>query len=149
MKILSKIIASFFGIGYFPVAPGTVSSFILILLYKYVCHAWSWPVYAAAGIFLYAVGIITASAVEAGSSREDPRFVVIDEILGQWIALFQLPPTWPMILAAFFLFRFFDIIKPFWIRRAEKFSGGWGIMLDDILAGLYSGILVNLYLILS
>ncbi|MFO7866640.1 MAG: phosphatidylglycerophosphatase A [Candidatus Aminicenantes bacterium] len=148
MKTLSRIIASFFGIGYFPIAPGTVSSFIIILLYKYLIYSWSWPVYAAFGLLIFAAGIWTASITEAEASRKDPRFIVIDEILGQWIALFLLPPAWPAVLAAFFLFRLFDIIKPFWIRRAETFPGGWGIMLDDILAGMYAGILINLYLII-
>ncbi len=149
MKITSKIIASFFGIGFFPIAPGTAASFVLILLYKYFIHSWSLPVFIIVGLLIYAVGVLTASVAEAASKREDPRFVVIDEILGQWIALFMLPPSWPIVLAAFFLFRLFDIIKPLWIKRAEKFSSGWGIMLDDILAGMYAGILVNAYLILT
>jgi phosphatidylglycerophosphatase A len=148
MKTISKIIASFFGIGFFPLAPGTVSSFVLILLYKYFIHTWSWPVYAAVGLIIYLIGVITASVAESSAERKDPRFVVIDEILGQWIALFMLPPSWPIVLAAFFLFRVFDIIKPLGIRRAESFPGGWGIMLDDILAGMYTGILINIYLII-
>jgi phosphatidylglycerophosphatase A len=149
MKVISKIIASFFGFGYFPIAPGTVSSFLLIVLYKYFIHSWSWPLYVAVGIVIFIIGVLTASVAEAASKREDPRFIVIDEILGQWIVLFMLAPSWPLLLAAFFLFRLFDIIKPFWIKRAERFHSGWGIMLDDILAGFYAGILINAYLILT
>lgn len=148
LKILTHTIASFFGTGYFPLAPGTFSSFTLILLYKYFIHTWTWPVYVGVGVIIFAAGVLTASAAETAAQREDPRFVVIDEIFGQWIALFLLPPSWPLILAAFFLFRLFDIIKPFGIRKAESLPSGWGIMMDDILAGLYAGILVNACLII-
>jgi phosphatidylglycerophosphatase A len=79
---------------------------------------------------------------------EDPQKVVIDEAAGQYLALFQLSPSWWPLIMSFVLFRLFDILKPFPIRRIETFSNGWGIMLDDIVAALYTGIIVYAYLIL-
>ena len=77
-----------------------------------------------------------------------PASITIDEALGQMIPLFLLKPSFVLLAAAFFLFRFFDIIKPFPVNRAERLSSGWGIMLDDVVAGLFSGILLNIYLLI-
>ena len=82
-------------------------------------------------------------------NKKDPRTIVIDEALGQLLVLFRLNPTWFPLLIGFGLFRFFDIIKPFPIKKAEKFPKGWGIMIDDILAAIYAGIILNLYLYLK
>ena len=78
------------------------------------------------------------------SGITDPSFVVIDEVAGQLITLFLLPFSWKILIAGFILFRVFDVIKPFPARRAEKLHGGWGIMMDDVLAGLYGNILLQL-----
>ena len=98
------------------------------------------------GVFL--VGTITTARSSAKWKVEDPQKVVIDEAAGQYLALFQLSPSWLPLLLSFLLFRLFDILKPFPIRRVESFPRGWGIMLDDFVAALYSGILVYVYLIL-
>ena len=77
---------------------------------------------------------------------EDPSRVVIDEVVGQWITLLAVPAvfSWWHVLAAFVLFRFFDIVKPLGVRKMENFKSGWGIMADDILAGCYGAIILYL-----
>ncbi len=149
MKVLSKCIATFFGIGYFPIAPGTLASFITVLLYKYFLYQLAWSYYIALGLGLYFMGVWTSSIVCRETGKDDPPIAVIDEVLGQLIALFLLSPVWPVMLASFFLFRLLDILKPFLIKKAEAFSQGWGIMLDDIVAGLYASIATNIYLLLK
>lgn len=121
----------------------------MILLYKFWLYQWSWPVYLAAALPFYAFGVWSSSVYSTQIKKEDPRTVVIDEALGQYLALFTLAPTWTFMIASFLLFRFFDILKPFFIKRAERFHSGWGIMLDDIVAGVYASILINLYLLLK
>jgi phosphatidylglycerophosphatase A len=148
MKLFSKVFATFFGAGYFPLAPGTLTSAIVILLYKYLLHKLSWPVYLSLFFLLFFLGIWVSDVHSKTLKKEDPRSVVIDEAVGQFLVLFLLSPQWILCLVSFFLFRFFDIFKPFPIKKVETFPGGFGIMLDDILAALYAGILINLYLLL-
>ena len=146
-RILIDGLATFFGSGYFPVAPGTLASLIIALGYRFWFHNISWPLYLIIGLVGYFVGVWASSLYATRRKIEDPRTVVIDEVVGQWIALLLVPPTWWMVLASFFLFRFFDIIKPLFIHKAESFRGGWGIMLDDILAGIYASIVLNVLLL--
>lgn len=148
MKLFAKVFATFFGAGYFPLAPGTLTSAIVILLYKYLLHKLSWPVYLLMFILLFILGIWVSDVHSRMLKKEDPRSVVIDEAAGQFLALFLLSPQWILCLASFVLFRFFDIVKPFPIKKVEEFPRGFGIMLDDIVAALYAGILINLYLLL-
>jgi phosphatidylglycerophosphatase A len=103
-------------------------------------NAW----FTATGIFiLLLVGIWSASLVEKEWGHDSNR-VVVDELLGMCISLFLVPVTWKYIAVAFVLFRFFDIVKPLYIRKAESWPGGWGVMADDLLAGIYSNILLQL-----
>lgn len=143
MKLASKVISTFFGIGFFPMAPGTLASLITVLIYKYILCDWSWPYLLLLFLLMYVLGVMASSYYVSDSENDDPSEVVIDEVLGQLIALFMLKPSWIMVLSAFFLFRLFDIIKPFYIKKAENYSKGWGIMLDDIIAGIYTSILIN------
>ena len=149
MKTFSKITATFFGVGYFPVAPGTMTSAIIVLLYKFFLHRLSWPIYLLLFFVLFALGIIVSDVYSRMLKKEDPRTVVIDEAAGQLIALFLLSPQWSLCAASFLLFRFFDIVKPYPIKRVETFPGGFGIMLDDIVAAIFAGILINLFLLLT
>ena len=86
---------------------------------------------------------VLASGKIAGTENPDPHIVVIDEIVGMWIAVLMLPKTTWVIVAAFLLFRLFDIVKPFPARQSEKLPGGWGIMVDDVVAGIYANIVVQ------
>ncbi len=90
-----------------------------------------------------AIGIPAATIVAEESGREDPGHVVIDEVAGQWLTLVVCKPDWPHALLALALFRLFDITKPWPIRKLEALPGGWGIMLDDLAAGLF-GLIVLL-----
>lgn len=149
MKSFSKITATFFGVGYFPVAPGTMTSAIIVLLYKFFLHRLSWPIYLGLFFVLFALGIIVSDVYSRAVKKEDPRIVVIDEAAGQLIVLFLLSPQWSLCAASFLLFRFFDIVKPYPIKRVETFPGGFGIMLDDIVAAIFAGIVINLFLLLT
>jgi phosphatidylglycerophosphatase A len=143
-RSLSIWIATGLGAGYFPVAPGTAGSAVglalviafrqtsLKLLGLAVCLA------TIAGL-LFVLGVWSAGKAEKVIGRIDPGQVVIDEVVGQIITFVATPRvTWIGLIAGFILFRAFDIVKPFPARRAERFPGGWGIMLDDVVAGLYS-----------
>lgn len=145
MKIAAKIIASFFGVGYFPVAPGTLTSFIVVLIYKLFLHKMDWPIHLLIFFFLFFIGTFTSSIFSSALKSKDPRKIVIDEAAGQYLALFQLSSSWFPLLLCFFLFRLFDIIKPFPIKKVETFPKGWGIMLDDLVAALYAGILIYVF----
>lgn len=149
MKIISKIIATFFGVGYFPLAPGTLTSFIVVLIYKFILYRISWPVHLLIFLILFLIGTLTSSKFSSELNKKDPRKIVIDEASGQFLALFQLSSSWFPLLLSFLLFRFFDIIKPFPIKKVETFPKGWGIMLDDIVAALYAGIIFNIYFLLK
>lgn len=149
MKWLSKIFSTVFGFGYFPVAPGTLTSLAAIFLYKFYINRLHWTFYLVLLLSLFLAGVWSSSKLAHDLNRNDPRCIVIDEAVGQLLVLFRLNPSWFTLLLGFILFRFFDIVKPFPIKRVEYFPKGWGIMLDDVVAALYSGILLNLYLILK
>lgn len=149
MKIFAKVAATFFGVGYFPLAPGTLTSALIVLLYKIVLYKLTWPIYLLLFFLLFGLGTFTADVYSRMVKKEDPRTVVIDEAAGQFIALFMLSPQWTLCVASFFLFRLFDIVKPYPIKRVETFPRGFGIMLDDIVAAIFAGILINLFLLLT
>jgi phosphatidylglycerophosphatase A len=124
--------------------PGTWGSVAAVLLwaaYAFVFHPTAQALLIAllAGIALTLIlGIPASTIVARESGRHDPQFVVIDEVAGQWIALLGSPFDLRHAVIALILFRFFDITKPFPIRRLENLPEGWGIVLDDVGAGLYA-----------
>ena len=144
MRPLSKAFATLFGLGRFPKAPGTAASAAAVLAYALALHGWPWPFYLLFLAVLFLLGAATSSAYAAETGQPDPTRVVIDEALGQLLALFLVPAGWLPLALSFLLFRFFDIIKPFPIRKLEKLPGGWGIMADDAAAGAAAGIVVHL-----
>ncbi len=135
-------LATFFGAGYRKPGPGTYGSAAacaLWLLAGWLVHhnTQTLALLTAIGVTLAtALGIPAATLVARESGREDPGFVVIDEVAGQWVALLLMPPVWPNALLAFVLFRFFDILKPWPIRKLEALPEGTGIMVDDLGAGV-------------
>lgn len=135
------LVATFFGAGYLKPGPGTYASAAAVVLWLgagWLLHhnTQSLTVATLFGVALAtAVGIPAATRVAREAGREDPGFVVIDEVAGQWVALLFVPPIWPNALLAFLLFRFFDILKPWPIRRFEALPEGTGIMADDLVAG--------------
>jgi len=137
-------VATFFGIGYLQPGPGTWGSVAAVLLWAAVAFLkrpdprTQLVVLLVWIILAIAPGIPAATIVERESGRTDPGFVVIDEVIGQWIALLGSPFDWRHGLIALVLFRLFDITKPFPVRRLERLPGGWGIIFDDVAAGLYA-----------
>jgi phosphatidylglycerophosphatase A len=136
------MVATFFGIGRLHPGPGTWGSVATVLLWSAVAYSlplsWRTPVAIALAFLLTAVGIPAATRVARGSGIKDPQFVVIDEVVGQLIALIALPLAWKTLLAGLILFRAFDIIKPPPVRQLERLPDGTGIVLDDVAAGLYA-----------
>jgi phosphatidylglycerophosphatase A len=138
MHTLIMIIATGFYSGYLPKAPGTWGSLVGLLLF-FLLHALSWQIYLAVVAGLLVVGTFAAGEAEKIMDRKDPGLVVIDEIVGMLITMIAIPAT-PLAMAlGFILFRIFDIWKPFPIHLIDqRFHGGLGIMLDDVVAGIYS-----------
>lgn len=145
---LARLIASFFYTGFAPVAPGTFGSLAAFVFYFPLLYLNSRLIYIATVVVISGIGIWAAGRAEKDSRIVDPSFVVIDEVAGQLITLFLVPFSWINVVAAFLLFRILDIIKPFPGRRAEHLPGGWGIMTDDIIAGVYGCLLIHLALYL-
>lgn len=147
MKRIWIVIATFFGTGYMPVAPGTWASLLTVLIVYFTPLSTSpFLVLVLATAAIYAVGVPAAAASEIHFQKKDPRPCVIDEVAGQLVSLWLIPRQAVYFVAAFFLFRFFDILKPFPVNRSESLPGGFGIMTDDILAGCYSLALLQLAL---
>jgi len=143
-RSLSTWIATGLGAGYSPLAPGTAGSALglaLVVAFRQTSlkPLWLGVTLAAFAGLLFLVGVWSAGKAEKVFGRIDPGQVVIDEVAGQIITFLATPRvTWKGLLAGFIIFRLFDIVKPFPARRAERFPGGWGIMMDDLIAGLYS-----------
>ena len=137
-------IATFFGAGLGKPGPGTWGSIAALLLWAVagiLFHASPQVLLLLllAGIFTsIASGVPAATIAARESGRHDPGFVVIDEVAGQWIALLWSPADWKHGLIALVLFRLFDITKPFPARNLERLPEGWGIVFDDVAAGLYA-----------
>lgn len=147
MKLAARLLATFFGAGLFPLVPGTAASAVAALGYMFVLHGLAGPLYVLAVAALAVTGGAAAGAHAADLRAPDPGRIVVDEVCGQLVALAFLPPDWTAVASAFVLFRVFDIIKPWPIRRLERLPGGWGIMADDIGAGLAAAVLSRLVLL--
>ena len=143
MNLLARAIATVFGSGRFPFAPGTFASFLAVLVYKYLLSGLSGPARAGTLAAIFFAGLWASGAHSAALGLKDPRPVVIDEVCGQWISLLFVPPAWGYLAGGFLLFRVFDVLKPFPIRRLESLPGGWGIMADDVLAGMFSALILQ------
>jgi phosphatidylglycerophosphatase A len=131
-----KILGSVFFSGYCPLFPATVGSAV-------ICVAYWFFVPQRPGVQATIIGVVFLLGLYLSSKLmmewgPDPRRVVIDEAAGMLLSLFMLPRSLSLVVVAFLLFRFFDIVKPFPIRRVESLESAWGIMLDDVLAGVYA-----------
>lgn len=144
---LALALATWWGCGYSPLAPGTVGSLGAIVVAGVVVRVLGWPpvwlAVAAAALFLPAVWASEAACREW--QTKDPQRVVVDEVVGQWLTLAATPGLeWRSWLAAFVLFRLFDIVKPVPVRTAERLPGGWGVVADDLVAGVYGAVVLAL-----
>lgn len=144
MMFTAKAISTCLGIGYIQKGAGTVAALGGCIAWYFIQSRGGNAWFTISGIFaLLLVGVWSAYRVEKEWGHDSNR-IVIDELLGMCITLFLVPVTWKYIMIGFVLFRFFDIVKPLYIRKAESWPGGWGVMADDLLAGIYSNILLQL-----
>jgi len=147
IDFLARVVATAFGAGLSPVAPGTAGSAVGVLLFwPLASRPWAWQ--AAACAIVTVVGIAAAGRVAGLVGLEDPGLVVVDEVAGQWLTLIALPFTPAVVLAGFVLFRVMDVVKPWPARSLEHLPGGYGIMADDIAAGVYAHLVLRAGLML-
>lgn len=140
--------------GYSPFASGTAGTVIAIPLYLALLAIirlsdapWiGWGLYTVVTILLFAVGTRGANKIEAATQQKDNGIIVIDEIVGYLVTMFLLPQGWLFVVLGFFVFRFFDILKPYPIRKLDKNPNlkGFGVMIDDVLAGVYGNIVLQI-----
>ncbi len=128
--------------GRSPFAPGTAGTLVGVLLYPWM-KGLSPGVYAVFCLLLFAIGTWAAGRAEELLGKKDHSSIVIDEIAGYMVSMFLVPPAWGFLIAGFFLFRFFDIVKPYPLNRLQDIRGGLGVMLDDIGAGVYTNIVLQ------
>jgi phosphatidylglycerophosphatase A len=156
---MKRLLTSCFGLGWLPFAPGTWGSLPPAIIFGLICHLGVSPAVVAivmVAIVLAgsAVCVGFAPAVIAATGKNDPGEVVADEVAGQAVTLLVSPflgagsassgQVWIVALAGFLLFRIFDITKPWPIRKLEKFPQGWGILADDLLAGVFAAVLLQI-----
>jgi phosphatidylglycerophosphatase A len=140
---LALILSSWFGAGMIPVVPGTFGTLAAIPLA--MAFAYLEPMAGTVALFFFILLAIWASDKSSRAlENKDPAEVVIDEVAGLLLTLFLLPATGFNLCLGFILFRLFDILKPYPIRRLEKVGGGAGIVLDDLLAGIYANLCIRL-----
>ncbi|MDO9464933.1 MAG: phosphatidylglycerophosphatase A [bacterium] len=144
MKNLIRLISSFLLIGYSPYAPGTVGSLAGLGLYWILSHHYSSGLYFLILGLLFIVGILIGKKAEEVFGKKDCRKFVLDEVFGILIALTMVPFRPFYIITGFILFRIFDILKPFPAKMAEKLPHGWGVMLDDAVAGIYTNLILQI-----
>jgi phosphatidylglycerophosphatase A len=146
---LAVLLATVGYVGHFPIAPGTAGSAAGLLLFALLRMAGSFPLEAAVLLALLAVGCWAGSVAEAHYGRTDPGYVVLDEVVGMLVTLLLVPVSPSGAIVGFFLFRLFDIVKPFPARQCERLHGGLGIMADDVVAGIYGNLALRVVLLLA
>jgi phosphatidylglycerophosphatase A len=147
MKIadrLSKLVATFFYVGYLPFVPGTFGSIAGLALYFFLKG--NNFLYLSAVLVIMLIGFVTCGRAEKIIGKKDPKYVVIDEVAGMLISLMFLPYELKWVISGFFVFRLLDTLKPFPANRFQKLHGSIGIMGDDIVAGLYCNIVLQIAL---
>jgi phosphatidylglycerophosphatase A len=128
-------LATWFGCGYWPKGPGTAGSIAAAIL------VWAGIPAGLGAMLLLLPGVWASGEVERHRGK-DPQIVVVDEVVGQWITLIPASGDWKAILLGLVLFRLFDITKPWPVRKFEALPGGWGIMMDDVAAGVLGGVVM-------
>jgi phosphatidylglycerophosphatase A len=146
VSFITRLVATGFYSGYSPFAPGTAGSLVGFALY-FIPGVANPFVLCTISVGVFALGVITSARMEQRLG-EDPPIVVIDEIVGMWISLLFLQQSLLVALLSFVFFRAFDIVKPPPARTVEAYRNGWGIMLDDVVAGVYANAAVRLTLLL-
>ncbi|MCF6242118.1 MAG: phosphatidylglycerophosphatase A [Bacteroidales bacterium] len=148
---IHKIIASGFGTGYALIAPGTAGSILGVLLFWIINYLFTgFHIDSRIILFLNLFAIIFLMILGTYSIKKvhtqwehDAAKIVVDEIVGVWIAAFALPFSWIYYFYALIIFRFYDIVKPLFIKKIDQMNNDWSVMLDDVLAGIYSFITIQ------
>lgn len=135
-------LATWFGCGLNPIAPGTTGTIGALPLYFLVRSIGGAPLVFVTAILVTFVGVWASNIIVRETEEKDPQRIVIDEVAGVLLALSAAPQTIAGVLAAVVLFRIFDITKPFPARRLERLPGGWGVVLDDVAAGVWAAIVL-------
>jgi len=147
MKFFILLSATGLGAGFSPIVPGTMGTLLAIPFYYFVSSIPS-PIYELTLVAFFFFSSWISNQAERYWGKKDDRRIVIDEIMGFLVTMLWIPRSPLFIVAGFLLFRFFDILKPFPIRRLEQVRSGFGVVLDDVLAGVYANIILHLlYLI--
>ena len=154
---IDKQIVTFFGVGYTPIAPGTAGALvggILFYLLSLALINYGLDYYTIQIILiLIIIAVILISVRSIGKLENtwehDAQQIVIDEVVGVWIAMLFIPINWFYFLIAFILFRIFDIAKPLFIRKIDRLKSSWSIMLDDVVAGIYANLVLQLFIYLT
>jgi phosphatidylglycerophosphatase A len=141
---LAVFIATVGYCGYFPIAPGTVGSAAGLVVYLLVWWAHSRPLESSLIAVVFVAGAWAGTHAERYFGGIDPGPIVIDEVLGMLITLAFIPVGWSAALAGFFIFRVFDVLKPYPANRLERLHGGLGVMADDAMAAVYANISLRL-----
>jgi len=144
-RVAAELIGTVFYIGKLPLAPGTWASIFAVLCWYFLFQSVNHFVLPAISIFLFLIGGIASDTIVKDSKEHDPSRIVIDEWVGQWVALSMMPINIRTGVVAFVAFRIFDIIKPGPVRKMEKIPGGWGIMADDVMAGIMAYFVVLIF----
>jgi phosphatidylglycerophosphatase A len=144
-SVVAALVASGLGVGYSPVAAGTAGSLVGLALF-WPLSGLGLPAQLAALTLLFFTGVRSSTAVAVQVGRKDPGLVVVDEVAGMWIALLVLLFTFAVAGLAFVAFRAVDVLKPYPARELEALPRGWGIMCDDLMAGVYANLLVRVVL---
>ena len=144
-KNIAYILCTLFGAGYIPLAPGTFASFLTVLA-LYLLDPSIWVLFMMISVS-FLIAIVFTSEIEKKDGK-DPKHIVIDEIAGQSLSFLLIPhPSVVILFLGFLFFRLFDINKPFGIKGLQKFKSGLGVVLDDIMAGLFTNIILQLLIL--
>lgn len=144
-NFLTKIIASVFFIGYLPLMPGTFGSLAGVGLF-YLLKGISQPAYFLVIFWVIVLGMLTGTRMERLLNKKDPSCIVIDEVMGMLVALSFMPYDLKIIILAFLIFRILDTLKPYPVGKLQYLRGSSGIMIDDLVAGVYTNIVLQLIL---
>ena len=147
MKFIYNVIGTFFYAGYFPLMPGTFASLCGAIIWFYLFQP-NIYIQLSLIIFTMIIGTIVSTKLSLIYNKKDPSFIVIDEICGVWISFFLIPQKIQYFILGLIIFRLLDIFKPLSINSVQYYSGGYGIMADDILAGIVTNILLNIWIYL-
>jgi phosphatidylglycerophosphatase A len=142
---LALLLSTWFYVGFFPIAPGTAGSIVAVLIAAFLHHYLGFApwMFAVMAVLLFPIAVRASTITAKANNLDDPGFVVIDEVIGQWITLAGASQfNWKTALAGLVLFRLFDIWKPPPVRQLERLHGGLGINADDAMAGVYGAIVL-------